>query len=126
MPSKRERMLSKLRSRAIHDGIGVKVVWLKELEWVDGASKVGEFVAYQRMGLSDCDIWRCVPTGESAKDWHIDGNLDVVEAERINELKNKLGDNLLAVERHAAVLIVYWQESNDLYPDVYRYLFSCS
>ena len=58
MPSKRERMLSKLRSRAIHDGIGVKVVWLKELEWVDGASKVGEFVAYQRMGLSDCDIWR--------------------------------------------------------------------
>lgn len=116
-------MLSKLRSKAIQDGIGVKVVWLKEFEWIDGSSAPGEFVAYQLIGHSGNDTWRCVPNNEDAKGWHIEGCLDAADIERIRALKNGLGDHLLAIEQQAPTLIVYWQESADLYPHVYRYLF---
>jgi len=123
MPSKHERMLGKLRTKAIQDGIGVKVVWLKEFEWIDGASRPGEFVAYQLVGQSAQDTWRCVPNGEDTEGWHIEGRLDAVDMERVRTLKNSLGGHLVAVERQAPALIVYWQESADLYPDVHRYLF---
>jgi len=123
MPSKHERMLSKLRTRAIQDGIGVKVVWLKEFEWIDDASRPGECVAYQLVGQSAENTWRCVPNDEDTDGWHTEGRLDAVDIERVRTLKNALGDHLLAVERQAPALIVYWQESPDLYPDVYQYLF---
>jgi hypothetical protein len=116
-------MLSKLRSKAIQDGIGVKVVWLKEFEWIDGSSAPGEFVAYQLVGQSGNDTWRCVPNNEDVKGWYIKGCLDAADIERIRALKNGLGDHLLAIEQQAPTLIVYWQESADLYPHVYRYLF---
>lgn len=123
MPSKYERMLGKLRTKAIQDGIGVKVVWLKELEWIDGASRPGELVAYQVVGQSELNTWRCVPNGGDTEDWYIEGRLGVVDMERVRTLKNALGDHLVAVERQAPALIVYWQESANLYSDVYRYLF---
>lgn len=123
MPSKHERMLGKLRTKAIQDGIGVKVVWLKEFEWIDGASRPGEFVAYQLVGQSAQNTWRCVPNSEDTEGWYIEGRLGAVDMERVRTLKNALGDHLVAVERQAPALIVYWQESADLYPDVYRYLF---
>lgn len=116
-------MLGKLRAKAIQDGIGVKVVWLKEFEWIDGASKPGEFVAYQLVGESAQNTWRCVPNSENTEGWYIEGRLGAVDMERVLTLKNALGDHLVAVERQAPALIVYWQESADLYPDVYRYLF---
>ncbi|MBL4607232.1 MAG: hypothetical protein JKY01_05310 [Pseudomonadales bacterium] len=125
MPTKRERMLSKLRIKAIHDGISVKIVWLKELDWITGGSVPSQFTAYQHIGGEPSHhVWHCVPVGDETTAWQIEGNLDSGDIMRIRALKKALADHLVAIERQPSALIVYWQESEDLYSDVYRYLFT--
>ena len=121
-PSKHEKMLGALRSAAISDGLVVRVVWLKEFDWIDNAFAPGQFVAYQRTGQSRQNAWHCVPTDDESKGWQVEGELCVVEIDQIRQLRKKLGERLIAVERLPVAIVVYWLEEKEYYSDVLRYL----
>jgi hypothetical protein len=101
----------------------VKIVWLKDADWISRSLEPGQLVAYQIIGQTGHNAWRCMPNYKDVEDWYIEGSIDAMGIERVRTLKNSLGDHLVAVERQGPALIVYWKESADLYPDVYRYLF---
>lgn len=121
-PSKYEKMLSRLRERAIQDGLNVKVVWLKDFEWHENASIPSQFMAYQCASSTRQSPWTCVLQKASPVKWEVEGCPSDSEIEQIKGLSEALGEQLIAVERRPVALIVYWIENEALYPEVHRYL----
>ncbi|HEX4974892.1 MAG TPA: hypothetical protein VFV48_03310 [Pseudomonadales bacterium] len=124
LPSKQERLVARLRKRAMADGFRIRLTGLKEsLHWPKEKELPPSSAAYWMYKESlkgQTWFWQNPAAFRALKNTHA-ASMSQLDELPLENLLKQLGSQLLALELNNAMLTAYWLESEQHYPALLDY-----